>query len=362
MAISREQITDYVDEISKLDEQDGLSLYCYDNCSDDSPDFVKKCRGLIFKGDQLVSKTFGYTPEYLSTGQDKFPDINISNYNFFTSYEGTFIRLYYTNDKWYCSTHRKINAFDSKWSSSNSFGFNFVSAIENVSVRTYNSFLSELHTERQYIFLLRNNSENRIVCEATEKPEVLHIGTYINFNFTIEDDIAIPKPTSLAFENKEELLTYVNNINYKETQGVIAISKNGETSFKILNPTYQDYFKVRGNEPNIQFRYLQIRRNKPMVKKLVELYPEYSDRINEMERNLNLATNHILQSYIRRFIKKEYVSVPKNMYSIIVECHKWHSENRDKNKINYYIVKQLINSSKPILLKRIINEYENFLN
>jgi hypothetical protein len=362
MAITREEIQPYVDYISTLDEQDGLSLFCYDKCSDESPEFVKKCRGIIFKGNELISTTFGYTPEFLSTDEEKLKNIDISNYNFFISYEGTFIRLFYTNDKWYCSTHRKINAFKSKWSSKNSFGSIFVSSVENATNSSYDSFLDSLNTENQYIFLLQNNLENRIVCETKEIPNVYHIGTYVNFKFTLDDNLSIPKPTSLTFETKEEILTFVNSINYKEQQGIIAINKNGENSFKILNSTYQEYFKTRGNEPNIEFRYLQIRRNISMVKKLVELYPDYEERFKEIENILSLIANHILQSYVRRFIKKEYVSVPKNMYSVIVECHNWHNENREKNKINFYKVKSLINFSKPLLLQRMILEYKNFLN
>ena len=48
--------------------------------------------------------------------------INFENFSFFNSYEGTLIRMFNFDDKWYVTTHRKLDAFRSKWAGKTSYG------------------------------------------------------------------------------------------------------------------------------------------------------------------------------------------------------------------------------------------------
>ena len=76
-----------------------------------------------------VFSNLPFTPEYVTT---VLPDIeNIFEYTFSNSYEGAIIRVFYFKDKWFYSTHRKLDAFKSRWSSKETFGDTFLKSIMN---------------------------------------------------------------------------------------------------------------------------------------------------------------------------------------------------------------------------------------
>ena len=51
-----------------------------------------------------------------------------------------------------------------------------------------------------------------------------------------------------------------------------------------MNSRYKDLVKVRGNNHNLRFRYLEVRKDKIMVEKLYMLYPKFSSIFDEYER------------------------------------------------------------------------------
>jgi hypothetical protein len=251
------------------DEETGVELFCYNSCSKDDSYFVKQSRGLVFKGETLVMKALPYTDEY--TSEDKNLDnllSNMSEWKFFPSYEGALLRMFNVSGKWYLSTHRKLDAFRSKWSCKDSFGILFSRALENEVSRNQEfssrlgagddivtKFQNSLDPEKQYMFLLRNTFENRIVCTppTTNEPNVFHVGTFISKTLSFEDNCGIPKPEQLHFNTLSELRTFVDNSDPHKIQGVICFGQNNK-NIKVLHEKYLFYFNVRGNEPSIKFR------------------------------------------------------------------------------------------------------------
>ena len=150
------------DFLEKTDDDQYLQIYSYKFCDNDSTNEIKNCRGLVFNGDTLVSKSLGFTQEYNDTQKDfvMSQNIDFKKVKFFSSEEGTFIRLFYTNDKWYLSTHRKLNAFNSRWGSENSssVGQIFVNNISELGYESLDSLTSVLDSNYTYIFLIRNMS------------------------------------------------------------------------------------------------------------------------------------------------------------------------------------------------------------
>ena len=55
---------------------------------------------------------------------------HLTQYHIYDAYEGCLLRLFNFNNKWFLSTHKKINAFRSKWSSKDSFGLMFQNALQ----------------------------------------------------------------------------------------------------------------------------------------------------------------------------------------------------------------------------------------
>ena len=319
-------------------------------------------------------KGFPYNVEY--TENENQTDINenivsiFDKCSFYDAYEGSLIRMFYHNDKWYLTTNRKLDAFRSKWASKDSFGSFFKKALESeyeINERLRNAigeigdddiidkYQSNLDKTKQYMFLLLNNNENRIVCSVPERPTVLHVGTFVNFELTTNEDIYLKHPKKLEFNNIDELYKYTNEINYRELQGVIVFAPNN-LQYKILNHEYFELYKIRGNEPSIKFRYLQVRLNKKYVDRLHYLYPEYTDVFAEYENYIYEIGRSIMGSYVERFIKKNYVTVPIEEFQVIRECHNWHMQDKITNKINLNKVIEVLNQQPATNINRMIRK------
>lgn len=356
------------------DDETKLDLFSYINCEEKDSDIVKRCRGTVFNGNEIIVQGFPFTNEYndFDDADQIRKSVDFEKHTFYDSYEGSLIRMFYFGGKWFVSTNRKLDAFRSKWASKESFGNFFKKALqyefeynqrlnEHVEYNTetdsdnvINIFQDKvLDKKNQYMFLLLNNSENRIVCDSPTNPTVFHVGTFIDRKLNMDDDIFISHPKKHEFNNVDEILNYVTNLNYNKLQGIIVFNKDN-TDFKIMNKDYQYLYKARGNEPSIKFRYLQVRMDKNANDSLRYLYPEFCPEFEKYENIIYSISESIYRSYIDRFIKKNYVTVPSEEFRVIKQCHDWHCLDRLENKTNLHKVIELFNEQPPTNINRMI--------
>jgi hypothetical protein len=317
-------------------------------------------------------KAFPYTVELSQFDRDiidKSIAENFKDCRFYDSHEGALIRMFYFNEKWFTCTHRKLNAFKSKWASRESFGSSFKKALEaevecNEKLRTslvegeenlLERFQMLLDKTKQYMFLVRNTNENRIVCIPPERPMLFHVGTFVAGELSLDEDINVPKPNEIKFESIDDLCKYVDDIDNRHLQGVIVFAPNN-CQYKILNKEYQKFYRVRGNEASIKFRYLQVRMNKEYRDMLCYLYPDMKEVFDTYENILYDKACAIHNSYIQRYIKGSYVTLPKSEYEVMNKCHSWHVENRETNKVDRNKVIDVLNTQNPTVLNRLIKE------
>jgi len=361
--------------IKLTDSDETLELYHYIKCDNSSPDFVKNARGLIFHGDDLIVKSFPYTPEYINTDENLDDNIgNIDNYDVFKSIEGTLIRMFYHNNKWYLSTHRKLNAFKTKWSNRESFGNLFILAlVEEINKNqkfkdvmtsntnteeVFNNFQNLLDVNKQYLFLLKNTSDNCIVCYNTEH-KVYLVGTIVDGRLTYDTDLYdIESPERLKFDNIDDMKNYVNNIDFEQYPGVILFNKecNNIDHLKVLHSKYKYLYDLRGNESSIKFRYLNIRMDEHKIFDFLKLYHFKSDIFDLYENIIYSKAKEIYDSYVKRYIKKLYVTLPRDEYEIMKKAHEWYSSDRDNNKISIDKIIEILNEQSPIILNRLIKQ------
>jgi hypothetical protein len=356
------------------DEEVGLDLFCYTRCSNEDSEFVKNCRGVVFHGDQLVMKAFPYTPEYPVTDADTIRSLmtDFNEWSAYEAFEGALIRLFHFSGRWFLSTHRKLNAFRSKWASRDSFGTLFKRALEsqltenkdfahrlqNQGENVLDQFQNTLDPSMQYMFLLRNNSDNRIVCTPPSHPTVYHVGTFVNGKLDMNISVDIEFPRKMNFDSLDDLLTFVGkSTNPMHSQGVICFGPDGK-QVKVLNPTYHELFKARGNEPSIKFRYLQVRMNKKLVEMLYYLYPEMAPVFNGYENTIYDVANSILRSYIQRFIKHNYITVPHQEFQVMRECHDWYLSDRQNNRVTLERVITVLNKQPATNLNHMIRNFK----
>jgi hypothetical protein len=330
------------DSIEKTDDDGSLQIYSYQHCDNHSCSDLKKCRGLIFNGDSLVCNSLGFTPEYNDSDKNLLSSESIEKYTFFPSEEGTLIRVFYNDDnnKWYVSTHRKLDAFRSRWGCNQSFGEIFENSLKEIGFESIDHLTQKLQKEHTYLFFIRNTLHNKVVSNPSQTSEnVYFVGCMVDhktFDFNCPHSFDFPTQKRLEFTNWDDVFQYVSQVNPLEKQGVIAFWKeNGNTTqMKIVNSKYQLFCQVRGNEPNLKLRYLQVRSNPVYSKLIYDIYPEHMNEFLTIENAIVKIAKSIHNSYISRFVNKIYTVVSPQEYRIIQECHGWHIQDRVKNKVS----------------------------
>ncbi len=374
-------------DIRLTDTLGSLRLYHYVYCDRDSDDAIKNCRGIVREDDTIVCKTFKYTDEYL-VSEKELIDARIHSFNqckFYDGEEGATLRLFFYKGKWILSTHRKLDAFRSKWGNprSKSFGqmfidglkfevvsgslqgkVNYDSSSDNSDTQMFDSYCSSLDQNKTYCFLVRNSAENRIVCDALEHPQIYFVGSFERSTHLLVEgnDSGISMPQEHKFQNLDELLQYVDNIDHKKKTSIIVYMPN-QQQFKITNARYLDYFKARGNEPSIKFRYLQIRLDRDMVALLYSLYPEEITNFENYENILEKISKRVEQSYVKRYIPsrdgsaKTFVSLPQPQFFIMQACHNWHISDRANNKVSIDKIHEVIDNQSAESLNKLIKSF-----
>jgi hypothetical protein len=366
--------------IKKVDQDDTykLELYTYTTCDESSDQSVKQSRGVVVNtvDDSVVLRSFNYTPEFneyqIDLIQPHLSDELVRKSLFYDSHEGALLRAFYFMDKWFLSTHRKLDAFKSKWASNETFGEIFEKSLyEEVKVnedlaRKFDNnytnltpkFLSTLDKRYQYMFLVRNTEENRIVNFPPLKPTLYHVGTFIDGRVSMGIDCGVSKPAVHKFTSLNDVCAYVHeNVNVQYTQGVIAFTPNN-TQIKIVNKEYQEMVYVRGFEPSIKFRYLQIRMDRYIREKLYLLYPDMESTFNEIENTIYDIALYLYRSYVARFIKREHITLPKFEYKLMELCHSWHMEDRATNKVSVNKIIDILNNQSPSNLNHMIRRFK----
>jgi hypothetical protein len=314
----------------------------------------------------------------LSKYLEDHPTFAMEQYEWFKSMEATLVRLYFWEDKWCLSTQKKIDAFQSKWSCQYSFGELFVSCLNAIFETTIENmmdwFTDQLDRTKCYLFLIRSNIQNRIVCAAT-RPEnqLVYLGYFLSsqthypvgFHHSIHESVEtqekvferISIPEKVSFDSLDHLVTYTKSMNPLQYQGVIGLHKGNGSPLKILHADYYYYQNVRGNNPNIKFRYLEIRTVPDKLRVFYYLYPKYIDQFDEFENILFEICRIIYRSYINRYVKKKYVTLPKEEYNIMKKCHDWFHQDRKNNKIYTQKIMEFINEENAENLYKMIHRY-----
>lgn len=345
------------------------------NCTEESGG--SKYRGCVVNRDnKIICPSLGYTPEY-NIENDKNEILNylnnLSDWSWFYSMEGTMVRLFYYNMQWILCTHKKLSAFRSKWSCKYTFGEMFkqnLKNIYNVNVEdTYEWFLSQLNVNKIYYFLIRCNSQNRIICHTSFiKPNetIIFLGqrdtATMEFSLyntcPVLNEMQKPFTISLSLNTVDDILKYVEeNIDPFQYQGIMGYNNKFKKLVKISNSKYKDLIKVRGNNHNIKFRYLEIRMDKVMVEKLYMLYPKMVSVFEDYEKTLLKIAKKIYQVYVERYIHSRYITLPRDEYIILQKCYNWYLENKHV-RVSPKEIMDFINLENPLYLYKMIQRYK----
>ena len=174
---------------------------------------------------------------------------------------------------------------------------------------------TSLPKENCYSFVFQH-PRNRIVLPITEMKLYLIAAYRINNeNYTItklqEEDlttflkgtyIQTPKPYNFTSYDDLEALISVMNENYKDA-GIMIYHEPSGLRTKIRNPNYEFVRGLRGNQPKLQYRYLELRQQ-DKVAAYLRYYPEALPEFNKFKQQIHTFTEELHTHYIACYIKK----------------------------------------------------------
>lgn len=310
-----------------VDSKGNLKLYHYTTCDDIAPESLKQVRGVILdsSNNNIVVRSFPYTNEFIGV-ETNLPFLNERRKNmYFHSNEGTIIRVFHYAGEWHVSTHRRIDAFQSRWGGPCSFGEFFQAAIETCLEKPFAEFLETLDKSHQYIFLLYSTPQTRIVSPSLPYPFVSLVATIIDGEFRFDNRIeGIHMQKQIEFDSTrtdiENITEYINACNSdKSKQGIFIVSTDTTSGdqyfYKIVSPVYHELSLLRGNAYDIPTRFLELRIQKSdKVNDFIQLFSEYTGLFMFMESRIDNLITHIFAKYRARFTHRQYAPVHPVLY------------------------------------------------
>lgn len=265
---------------------------------------------------------------------------------------GVLIRLFFHNGVWNLATNRRINAYDAYW-----FGCNvsFGDLFDDVDIN-YTLF----DPKYTYVFIMRHPD----ICELIQiaEPIIYFISRYNNETF--EEDMT----PEFSFSKKAEIfeidsikcLKILAEMESHNEPGYIV--KLGNKRIKIQSPKYGRALELRGGNPSLYCRYLELR-NTNFREEFTEYYVQCI-RIEKIICNM-IKTLHLV--YHTRYIKKEHIKVFQEFNWIINKLHelyihrkKVRSENNPErvcDRITYDDIYDLFEQLSPAELITMYNKF-----
>lgn len=359
-------------------QDDTTSLYLshYDDCNQQSDIVTKSLRGVIRETgtDRIVCQSFGYTHEYETSELDTWAPLLkecIQNCHIFLSEEGTLLRVFFHEGKWHLSTHKRIDAFGSYWSSRKSFGEHFIDALDHYFSQgpgkgkldyesvdhLFDVFCNTLDRECVYTFLVRTNADTRIVSRPPPHPTLYFGGHFWNGLRLAGNPTLVDWPTRVHFTTSESLRDFVEGLNPLDYQGVIVFMTN-QTVFKVMTPGYLQMAKLRGSEPSFYRAYLRLREDNELIHRTLSIFPEKKELMKNIETDIVSLATKLCRYYARRYIHKEHVVVNKHYYYLMRLAHNWHCECRERNIVQVNKFLELLDQQTPHFLSFLLSLQE----
>lgn len=359
-------------KINITDKVDDLICYHFDTATIETDPSIKQYRGVIKNSeDKIICKTFSFTPEFASNDTENInkhviPFIQNPNVIYTPAYEGCLIRLFNYKNKWYVSTHKKIDAFTSKWGSDRTFGDLFLDAHRHSEshqeCRSYTNeemfqFFDRIYDKDTiYVFILKNCLENRIVCCASEQPQFEPILKIRGDDKIFQNEHAENYSRDITAEKLNEMMSKVD---ITKIQGYMFINKDTLESIKIIRDDYIFYAMIRNNQPNILYRFIEIQQSgdEKNISYLYQLYPERKEYFDSFINVIDDICINIYRRYRNRFVRKQVSIAPQEQFYIMKELHDNFIKSEKVDVVTQEKVTKYVYNLHPAKLLNLYNAY-----
>ena len=184
---------------------------------------------------------------------------------------------------------------------------------------------------------------------------------YKSESVTIHLNVNLVKQINL--ESYEQLEQYIQNnyldiSDYNKTQGIVCFNEEGD-NVKIINDDYARYSLIRGNEPNLLLRYIELMKNNDSdtIKELKQLYQESRD-FEYYDKTIYHIKRNLLSNYIKRYIQKSLSIVPPEQNRILVDIYNLYISDPSNNRISLEYINDYLNNLSTPLLYNLYKQYQ----
>lgn len=231
--------------------------------------------------------------------------------------DGTVIRLYNYKGMWYTATNKCINGQYSYWSNTKTFNDMFWETFSHPKLD-----LSKLNPECTYLFTLLHKDNILVVKHFTNS--LIYLGNINNVTnevnnandfelFSINPNIRLSEKITLNEDDLQDLDSVCNKYFNTTKRGIILKYTN--------NRIYKHDFKqftfiqnIRGNEPFIRNRYLELLTDPQSLYILLVHYPEHKFTFSMVHHNLLVVSNEIYALYKRTHVKHSFTIKEDHLY------------------------------------------------
>lgn len=367
-----------IDKIkTKTHEKNGVEygIINYDSdvlCYDD--DKLSLYRSIVYSKPEMRVLSFS-PPKSIpnDTFQEKYPNITDKIY-INEIIEGTMINLFYDKriEKWELSTKGAVSAnyfyyrnqygVDDNKEKQKTFYRMFLDVFRASGNQELNDvqFLEELPKSYSYSFVLQH-PDNHIVLNITE-PKLYLVSVYIVAD---NNHIKVVPPT--LYENWRLFCIYRGKIDFPKRYdeynnyeklvndhcsvhtshndlGCMIVNMETGERTSIRNPTYENIKLLRGNNPNLQYQYLCLKRSSK-VKDFLYYFPKYRKIFYTFYEEYNKFVTDIHQSYLTYYIQKQNIKIAKKYFSHIYKIH------------HELYLPSLQSETKLIVKRRVVQDY-----
>ena len=320
------------------------TMFNYDKDKMDEENIeIQNYRSVLFNGNNnLVSNSLPKSIKY-----DKFKIENdLKNEDLLVTeiIEGTMVNLFYTGKKWDICTKGSVggkyffyrNGYDKKYGKDKQLTFKkmFYDGLRLDTDESFITLTNNLSKNHCYSFVLQH-PDNHIVLNNIE-PKVYLVAVFeLNNNNvkyvclkdvknmdsikTLEGLIYFPKIIEKLNDFNKMELNYTKD-NCDLMVGLMYFNeKTGERSHNI-NETYKKMKNLRGNNPNLQYQYLCLKKI-GKVKEFLEFFPQYKDLFYKFYIEYKNFLTNLHQSYLSFYIQKNGEKVNKKYFYHVYRIH-----------------------------------------
>lgn len=342
-------------EVLKKERQD-LSVYMKQTkLTNQMSDFQLMLNGMVFERETNMPICMCYKRMYdLSSKLDDVESLNYSNISLDYCEDGTVIRLYNYNNKWFTATRRCIDAKYSYWSGLKNFDEMFWETIYNKE-----DFLSKLDTNSTYFFVLKH-IENRIVVK-NEESSLVYLGSInrltleesMDLNYSQENIVTRQQLNLSLYTGKVNLDVLVNSFKNNNKRGLIITDITTNKKFKLDFDEFTYTKELRGNTPYIRMRILELLSDKEKLAQFMQMYSEYMMTYTMITFQLGELVKNIHKLYIDTHVKRRFIIDSENInFKIIKQLHNKFKET--KTPIYYTDVEHILEKTQPAYLKTLL--------